>query len=401
MQPEITAFQICVLTRRAVHLWGESGIGKTAVTQALADVMGERYWPVIMSIREPSDQGGLPVIQHDDDLGTSVWMAPPRWAKELSRAGKGIVHLDELNVAPPVVQNSGLRIVNEGWAGDEKLPRETSFIACGNPPETNTGVYPLTAAMANRFIHIEFPLNVEEFCSGITAGWPTPEVISLDPDWERHVPRMRALVAEFISLRGKEMLHSKPDDVMDASRAWRSPRMWDTAAHMMAAAVGAGQTLDTEEATRKHEDSGQKEQFTQLRSRVVRLLVEGCVGREGAKEFFEWLVKQDLRNPEEYLADPINTPLPKRQDQTLVILRAVTAAALSSNYSAVVLRERYRAAWRLLGRLADDNQSDLTLMSARLLAQNLPAGLEKDLPPECSKLLPMLRDAEIQYGGES
>lgn len=396
MQPEIVAFQICVQIRQAIHLWGESGIGKTAVTQALADAIDEKYWPVIMSIREPSDQGGLPVIDHDTK---SVWMAPPKWARELVAEGKGIVHLDELNVAPPTTQNSGLRIVNEGWAGDLQLPDETSFIACGNPPETNPGVYALTPAMANRFVHIEFPKDVVGWCNGMEAGFPPPVLVRVAPHWRLRVPQMRSLVSTFIR-SNPDRYHEKPQDTMDSGRAWNSPRMWDTAAHVMAAAMAAGQNFETHMGFEEQEnDEGITTQVKvkQLKSRVVRVLVEGCVGYAAAREFFTWLVQQDLRDPEEYLEDPTGTPLPARQDQLTATLAAVVAASLSDHYKTKAREKRYRSAWRLIGRIADTGKLDVAMVSSCVLAKNMPNGLENDLPEECEKMLPMLKEAGIDF----
>ncbi|GAG01381.1 unnamed protein product, partial [marine sediment metagenome] len=269
---------------------------------------------------------------------------------------------------------------------------ETSFIACGNPPETNPGVYPLTPAMANRFVHIEFPKDVPTWCDGMEAGFPPPPVIHVAPNWRRRVPEMRSLVSTFMR-SNPERYHEKPQDSTEAGRAWNSPRMWDTAAHLMAAAMAAGQDFETEMGRHEEEDDdGNKTviKVKQLKSRVVRILVEGCVGFAAAKEFFTWLVKQDLRDPEEYLEDPLGTPLPKRQDQLTATLAAVVAASLSALHKTKALEKRYRAAWRLIGRIADDDKADVAMMSAIVLTKNMPSGVENNLPPECQKMLPML-----------
>ncbi|RLB42124.1 MAG: AAA family ATPase [Deltaproteobacteria bacterium] len=373
MLPEIAAFQICVISRKPVHLWGESGIGKTAVTNALAEAVGEKYWPVIMSIREPSDQGGLPVINHEDK---SVWMAPPKWAVELAREGKGIVHLDELNVAAPTVQNSGLRVVNEGWAGDQKLPDDTSFIACGNPPETNPGVYALTPAMANRFCHIEFPIDHAGWCDGMMAGFPTPDVIKMTAGWEGKIPEKRGLFADFMRKRVPH-LHDKPKDPMAAGRAWKSPRTWLMSAELLAAANGAG-----------YGD----------RSDVARILVEGCVGKGGAKEFFTWLVNLDLRDPEEYLADPLRTPIPSRQDKLSAMLSSVAAASLNTRYKKTERLARYYAAWDIIARVADDGKADVAVPASRVLIANMPPGADIERF-QCEAVLPMLKAAKIDASG--
>lgn len=375
MSPEMTALVICIQSRTPAFLWGEPGIGKTKTTEALVEAVAERCWPVILSIREPQDQGGLPVLMHEEG---AVWMAPPKWAKELAEEGKGTVFLDELNVSAPNVQNSALRVVNEGWAGDQKLPQSTSFVGAGNPPETNTGAYDLTAAMANRFVHIRWPIDHEGWCAGTIAGWPKPVVPKLPTDWIQHISEMTGLVVAFIRVR-PQMLHQKPDDPTEAGRAWPSPRTWTVAARLLAAAKSLGYSIRTREA---------------------RVLVEGCVGQGAATEFLKWLVNLDLRPAEEYLSDPSGTPLPPRQDQLMAVLDAVASAALDRSYKVKERTQRYKKAWTLLGRVAAD-KPDICIPAGRVLANNLPAELDNDLPEELDLIAPLLEKANIDFSAAS
>jgi len=373
MKPEMIAFQICVQARQAVHLWGEPGTGKTEQTQAVAKALAEKLWPVILSIREPSDQGGLPVIVRHDDGTSSVWMAPPRWAKELSEEGHGIVHLDELNVAPPTVQNSALRVVNEGWAGDQQLPEPTSFVMCGNPPETNPGVYNLTPAMANRAVHIKWPLDPEEWCTGMLSGWKV-QIVRLPPSWREGIEASNGTFVSFMRRRG-HLLLQKPEDPTEAGKAWPSPRMWTTAAKLAAAANALGHDIKSE---------------------VARLLVAGCVGEAAQIEFSTYVVNLDLRDPEEYLRDPLGTPLPTRQDQTMATLDQIAATALKEQPKRQQMIDRYYAAWKVFGRIFK-SQGDIAIPASRVLATNMPREVERALPPECEMILPMLEAANIDF----
>jgi hypothetical protein len=370
MNYEVNALAICIQARVPVFLWGEPGIGKTKTIEAIVAALGEKCWPVILSIREPQDQGGLPVLRPDG----SVWMAPPKWAAELVAEGRGAVFLDELNVAAPTVQNSGLRVVNEGWAGDLKLPQASSFVGAGNPPETNPGAYNVTPAMANRFCHLDFPLDVEAWCNGSLAGWPTPHVRRLLPTWERGEPATTALIVNFIRVR-QELLMVKPEDSQDAGKAWPSPRTWTTAARLLAAAQGGGHSL---------------------RDRESFLLVQGCVGEAAAREFMTWVVNLDLRPTEEYLADPHNTPLPTRQDQLMATLDGVAAAAVSMSRSTAERIKRCRAAWVVVARSCETSP-DLSIPAARILCQNMPPEMDEDLPQEVLALDPLLQKAGINF----
>lgn len=373
MRPEMIAFQICVQARQPVHIWGEPGTGKTMATQAMAKQLEERLWPVILAIREPSDQGGLPVVTHHSDGQASVWMAPPRWAKELTDEGKGQVHFDEMNVSPPTVQNSALRVVNEGWAGDKKLPTETSFILCGNPPETNSGVYHLTAAMANRVVHIVWPLGHEEWCDGMISGWKV-QIIRLPSNWRAGIPEMNGLFSAFIRRRGNLLLQ-KPADPQEAGKAWPSPRTWTTSAVIAAAANSVGHDIKSE---------------------VAKILIAGCVGEAAATEFTTYVVNLDLRDPEEYLANPLDTPLPTRQDQTMATLSQIAASALAERPKKKEMIQRYYAAWKVLGRILR-TQGDIAIPASRILAVNMPPEVDRNLPPECEDILPMLEAADIDF----
>src|SRR5437899_7586143 len=68
----------------AVCLWGDPGIGKSALIQAAAEADGVPCETVIGSLREPSDFAGLPVVTDD-----GVRLEPPAWAKRLQAAQAG------------------------------------------------------------------------------------------------------------------------------------------------------------------------------------------------------------------------------------------------------------------------------------------------------------------------
>ncbi|MBV9543593.1 MAG: AAA family ATPase, partial [Chloroflexi bacterium] len=60
----------------AVCLWGDPGIGKSALIQAAAAADDVPCEIVIGSLREPSDFAGLPVVTDE-----GVRLEPPSWAK--------------------------------------------------------------------------------------------------------------------------------------------------------------------------------------------------------------------------------------------------------------------------------------------------------------------------------
>jgi len=366
---DIIATQVCIQARTPVFLWGGPGTGKTATLEQLAEALNEPLWTVILSIREPSDQGGLPQITEN-----GVKLHPPRWAYELKKTKHGIVFWDEFNTAPPTTQSSALRVVHGGWAGDEKLPAATSHVAAGNPPEVSTGGYDLTSAIANRWVHINWPVDPNQWAEGMVAGFPAPPIARLRANWKEGIAAKQGVVASFIRRRG-EHLYALPESATEQGRAWRSPRTWTMSAHLLAAAESAGH--------------GPK-------SEAARVLVAGCVGEVGQNEFSKWYVNLDLRDPEEYLRNPLNTPLPKRQDQTMATLDSVAGAALDRGKKKAQRIERYYAAWKVLGRILK-SQGDIAIPAARTLAVNMPPEVDRALPPEVEDILPLLEKANIDF----
>jgi hypothetical protein len=363
------ATQICIQTRSPVFLWGPPGVGKTANLEAIAEALGEPMWTVILSIREPSDQGGLPIIRPD-----GVSMHPPLWAFELKEKGRGTVFWDEFNTAPPTSQSSALRVVHGGYAGDMRLPADTAHVAAGNPASMVSGGFDLTAAIANRWTHIEWPLGATEFAVGMVSGWPAPPIARLPKNWRDGFASNRGLVAAFIGVR-PELLLALPKQVSEQGKAWPSPRMWERVALLLTAAEAAGY--------------GKK-------SSVGRMLVRGCVGEGAAQEFISWFTNLDLLDPEMYLADPFKTTLPTRQDQIMATLTAVAAAALDASRPEKERTERYYRAWNVLGRILKD-RGDIGIPAARILAANIPKGVTKALPPELDDIVNMLNKAGIDF----
>jgi MoxR-like ATPase len=133
----------------AVCLWGDPGIGKSALIQAAATADDVPCEIVIGSLREPSDFAGLPVVTDE-----GVRLEPPSWAKRLHEAKAGYLFLDELSTSPPAVQAAMLSVALERRVGDLFLPRAVQVVAAANPPERAADGWDLSPPLANRFLHV-------------------------------------------------------------------------------------------------------------------------------------------------------------------------------------------------------------------------------------------------------
>ncbi len=355
----LEALTIAVAARVPVLLWGGPGTGKSSAVRDLAAAMGWQCEVVIASIREPSDFAGLPIVNADQHVS----FAPPRWAQRLASAGKGILFLDEISTAPPAVQAALLRVVLERVVGDLELPADVAVVAAANPPEQASDGWDLTAPLANRFCHIDWSPDAPAFAQGLTAGWTTASVQQLGDSWHARQPMTRGLVGAFVAAR-PSLLSQPPKDPAQAGRAWPSPRTWEMAATLLAAA----------------EDVGSSE--------LARMtLIAGAVGDGAGIEFLHWLIEMDLGDPEVALRDPAAFVLPERGDRAYAALSAVAAAVAANNTP-----ERWIAGWKVLAR-AGENAADVAATAARVLARCRPDGTPP--PPEIKIFAPLLKEAGL------
>lgn len=354
----IRALAVAVAARVPVVLWGPPGSGKTSAVQALAHAAGLPCEVVIAAIREPSDFAGLPVV-----AGDGVTFAPPSWARRLVAAGRGVLFLDELSTAPPAVQAALLRVVLERVVGDLVLPDEVVVVAAANPPEQAADGWDLAAPLANRFCHLDWRLDASTFAHGMVGGFPAPAPVVLPSGWEREVVRANALVGTFATLR-PALLSLPPADPGAAGRAWPSPRSWEIAARLWAAAVAAG-----------------------VGPGVQSLLVRGAVGDGAGVEFLAWAAELDLPDPEAVLADPTSFVVPERGDRAFAALSSVVGAVAAAPTPA-----RWAAGWVVLD-IAGRTVPDVAATAARVLARCRPDGVAA--PPEVARFLPLLRDAGL------
>ena len=358
----VQALSLATAARVPVLLWGAPGTGKTSVVQALAAAAGWHCETVIASIREPSDFAGLPVVQ-GEGAHAEVLLAPPRWARRLAEAGTGIAFFDEISTAPPAVQAALLRVVLERTVGDLVLPEGVSVVAAANPPEQAADGWDLSAPLANRFCHLDWPSDARRMAEGFAGGWGAPPHPSLPDGWLDLVPLARSWIAGFVSVRPTLAL-DVPDNAASSGRAWPSPRSWDMAARLLAAARAAG-----------------------VDGLVTSQLVRGAVGNGPGVEFLTWLEEADLPDPEQVLADPASFRLPERGDRAFAALTSIAAVVATQPTP-----ERWAAAWKVFGSVSD-KAPDAAATAARSLAKCRPAGAS--VPPEVSAFAPLLRDAQL------
>jgi len=327
-----TQIQIALQANHPVLLWGPPGVGKSSYVEALAGAKGVPVEVVIASLADPTEFAGLPVVRSE-----GVSREAPAWAQRLAKAGKGILFLDEVNTAPPAVQAALQRLILDSVLGDLALPKEVRRIAAANPPDQASGGWLLSAAIANRFVHLDWTVDVSAWIGGSIQGW---DKMTIDILPEVPWASATALVTSFLRSR-PQLAVAVPDNEVSRGGPWPSFRTWT----MLADIWGLCSTHQIP-----------------IMDDARLALARGCVGEGPALEFVNWVVDLDLPDPEELLAHPASLKLPTRGDKQWAILSSV-AYAVIHNYT----EDRWLAAWEIMGIAANSGAADVAGAAVRML----------------------------------
>ncbi|MFJ7996709.1 AAA family ATPase [Streptomyces sp. NPDC096310] len=351
---QLEALTLAVAADLPVLLWGEPGIGKTAALTQLATSLNLPLTTVIASVHEPTDFSGLPIVG-DDPAVRGVPMAPPQWAVELVRAGRGLLFLDELSTATPAVQAALLRVVLERRVGALQLPPDVRIVAAANPSASAADGWELSPPLANRFVHLYWVHDREVVVRGLGGVWPRAELPRLVPErLPEAVAFARRAVCGFLEAR-PTLIHRLPSTETRRGGAWPSPRSWEAALALLAFGTAASVSRE-----------------------VLALLVRGTVGDGPGLELLAHLDRMDLPDPESLLADPASAELPVRGDLRQAALEAVVSAV-----GARPERARWDAGWAVLVRALETGAPDLLVAPATVLASlrrddwEVPAAVER------------------------
>ena len=138
-------------------LWGAPGIGKSSIIKQIADEKAIGFIDLRLSLMDPTDLKGIPF--YDKESHTALW-APPAF---LPAQGEGILFLDELNSAPPSVQASAYQLILDRKVGEYTLPKGWAIVAAGNREGDRGVTYRMPAPLANRFVHFEMEVDVDDW----------------------------------------------------------------------------------------------------------------------------------------------------------------------------------------------------------------------------------------------
>lgn len=252
-----TAIPKLIAKKRPAFLWGAPGVGKSDLMALVAEDNKLELRDVRLSLLDPIDLKGFPTI---DTVKKQMKWLP---ADFLPKNGKGLLFLDEMNQAPQSVQGAAYQLILNRRIGEYKLPDGWSVMAAGNRAGDRSIVHTMPSALANRFVHLDYDIDVDDW-----SLWAMANKIHDD---------LRA----FIKFR-PNLLHSF--DPLTNPRAFPSPRSWAFVNDI----YKDHPSVDTE--------------FE---------LIKGTVGEGATGEFLAFTRQlKDLPKPEDVIADPENAKVP-------------------------------------------------------------------------------------------
>lgn len=182
-------------------IWGPPGIGKSSIVGQVASECKFDFIDVRLSQLAPTDLRGLPVAED----GISKWY-PPEF---LPREGKGILFLDELNMAPPAMQGVAQQLILDRKVGSYVVPSGWFVWAAGNRKEDRAAVFDMPSPLANRFLHLDVQPDFDSF-----KGYALEK-------------NLHEQILAFLSFR-PTLLHK----IDPQQPAWASPRSWEMASKL-------------------------------------------------------------------------------------------------------------------------------------------------------------------------
>lgn len=284
--------QYAIDTKRSPFIWGDPGVGKSAIIQQIAKKFNFHFEDVRLSQIDSVDLRGLPVKAYDkigeDEMAKVEWAMPDFLARareaKLKHGKSTLFFFDEFNSAMKNTLAAAYQLVLDRRIGCFSLGEDDVVLAAGNF-ETNGGVTTMMPTpLANRFVHYNLKVSANEWLDFAS------------------VAKIHPYITAFIQ-RNKTSLHTFNDDMAgEEEKAFATPRSWHFSSDLLYRILENKfkgnmfeDDIDEEFNYFDSKEPAQKLSDDEL-IKDIRVAVSGCVGRGLAYQFIAF-VKIGLNMP--------------------------------------------------------------------------------------------------------
>ena len=200
-------------------IWGAPGVGKSSIVKQIAQELDVEFIDLRLSLLDPTDLKGIPFF--DKHTHRAVWASPSFLPHDEDTSG--ILFLDELNAAPPSVQASAYQLILDRKIGEYTLPKNWAIVAAGNRENDRGVTFRMPSPLANRFVHLDFDVDVE--------------------DWKNWAYKadIHSAVISFISFENSQLFMFQADAMQ---KSFATPRSWEYVSNILNSSAGEELLLD-------------------------------------------------------------------------------------------------------------------------------------------------------------
>ena len=259
------------------YIWGQPGIGKSSVIREVAEELKIGFIDTRPAQHDASDYRGIPAVVD----GEARWLASSELPFKSNKRvrEKGLLIADELSSAPPLIQATLYQPFLDRKLGEEEIRDGWYMIAAGNRIEDRAVVYRMSTALANRFIHIDYEVNIDDW-----TKW------ALDSNIDSNV---------IAFIKWKPELLAPKFDPNSSEKAFATPRTWEFASTIVEMHLGV----------------------------MTHELLEGTIGKGAAAEFMAFLkIQTRLPDLDDILIRNKNI-VPKEVDLKYALVAALATRA--------------------------------------------------------------------------
>lgn len=284
MKPSLVSrtLETAIAAKTPCFLWGPPGVGKSQLVAQTANRLGLQLVDVRAVLLDPVDLRGIPAVNGD---GVAHWCQPAF----LPRSGRGILFLDELPAAPPLVQAACYQLVLDRKIGEYTLPDGWVVCAAGNREGDRAVTHRMPTPLKNRFLHISVDVDLDDWCTWAIRSGIETEIVAFC----RFRP---ALLHDF--------------DPKRTDNAFPTPRSWEMADRLVK--VGVDAEIEYE-------------------------LLSGIVGPGAATEYLAFIrIYRSLPNIDGIIASPDTAPIPSEPAALYAVCGALAKRAGEQNIVSVL-----------------------------------------------------------------